>query len=346
MLCAVAFGAIGCGALNDMEDMKKTTEEMQKLTGEMRENMDKVVQLNCNTYGDLRQKGSLDSRRNNLSDLTENTEMAPKVAAAVKYLQSFEFQVLKDSDLICDNEQADQIMADGVTEFFLEFLRFFELRDAEETDVDPAERPARFKNMFALALAIQYKNINQYSDAPKKKGETVSLMDLIYRGLSTVNAVEKEEVKFADLPKWSQQVLQNQDIAVYLFQLRLNFQLGLLINQITKIESYGFFKKVWFDRWLNTGNRTWDPQFHKMTIGELERVVEFASGALETRAAIQSFAIPGVAAKVDSRMRRYLSHMEKYRYKEKANKQELINHVHDLVQSLLNGPLPDKGDRL
>ncbi|OFZ19832.1 MAG: hypothetical protein A2Z20_09025 [Bdellovibrionales bacterium RBG_16_40_8] len=354
-LLAMLFiaGAIGCGVLDDMKSMKDTTEGMAQTTGDlnkttdrMSESTNRLKKTTCATYLDLRQVNAFFARRNALTDLLDANDLNTKVSAAAKYLESYEFQVVKGNDLSClPRDGTEGIITNSVAEFLLEFSQFAKAQDIRDIDVDPVLREARFQNMFALALTLHVKNMNQYNDDIDVIHQTFSMMDLLVDALSFSNAVDKEQVAYDTLPDWVKEVLQNEKKAIYVLQLRTNILIAALINEISGVNDFALLDKLIFDWWRNSGNRTWDPKFEMKKLPALKKIEMLTEAAIETKKAIQDIAIPGTTPKLDNRMRRYLNHMEKYHYKISDDKKKTINNIIKNVEMLLGERLPDKGGK-
>lgn len=259
--------------LDTTSRMEKSTVELEKKTGDvvllteglstktdnMIGKMDGLFGLTRSTFIRLRQGSSRDLRRGELEQLIKSPTMDGKFTHAVAYFFGMEYQ-LGDDNAIDSAELRDNMMASGVEEFLFKMADFMpadesmpllelHLPDEPPSAAEEMKRSLRaygtdgleadndVKSGYALAAAAHMFNTDSAALFKEKGLEPLSMLDLIYRGLSQEKKINDstDGALMGKTPGYVAKVLTLRKHAIFLLQMRLNVLTSLLVKKLSKL---------------------------------------------------------------------------------------------------------------
>lgn len=285
-----------------MEEMKKTTEKMNKTTNEMSETTKQLAVISQgmshttnqisdnakNTYRDMRLDTSVSNGFKALNEMEQAKSLEQKMIAAAYYYASFEFQLWKNKEGDSD-ELREKMFAFAMKRLFIDIKEYF--KNSSEATVRPPTRDEvgpdqnRLANLYALAAMVHELNPNQEAVSKLNNVKLVSTYDLIKDGLSAIHAEKTGKISLLKATEHAQVVAQNEELAVFILQLRYNIlvakTLSMVTNLASTIKETALKKAVLSEHKWNTSLE------HLSNTAVLSLAIKAAGAAIETRHVLQ-----------------------------------------------------------
>ncbi len=240
-LGTIGSSLVGCSALKNMDDMKKTTQAMNQTTGQMASTIQQtqvgIVESNAHqqavqndlefaTYAS-RQGATADLREKIFNDMKNEPTMAGKLKYGSMFNQAFEFQVWTP-------DMADQSYRETL------FLKAAEELTETITSLRKASSSTSAtslnNNMMTLyAIAATLHRINPIQDRYAQDVQAFpeySMLNAITDGLRHLDDVKNNKINVHSLPLYEQRIQQYSDSFVYLLQVRYNFLAAFSWNHL------------------------------------------------------------------------------------------------------------------
>ena len=225
----------------DMKDMKKTANEANENTKEMKglmvEMNELTVDMKENTAAMLEQgrsKGAEEARSQKFDELMEKSGTGAKTLAACSYYQSFEYQLATYSESSKDKEFVAELRAQALKEFMMRVGDLAATVDMEKmSPITSSTNEERV--LFALAATMhvnhtfQKKTTKQGSDV----GPMVSFLDLITEAF--VNELNGDELSSANDVVLT---ASHRDIAINLLKARVDILAATALKYLTTPSKY------------------------------------------------------------------------------------------------------------
>lgn len=225
----------GCGALKNMEEMKKTTTGMAETTTKMESGM------NDSMMG-LRTAIGYDVNVKSLKELMNATTMTEKIIHARVYLNAFEFQGWTGANF--DNaKNRDELFRQAINKLYADFKEIVgpieniqQLPITSGTVTDDIEN--RANSALAIAMSLHEINAHQKEFAHKRHFEPKSMLHLISEGLAAYMAEKAGKGSAETAPAYikATMVKENVEVAKTMLQVRYN---GLTMKLVTMISPLG-----------------------------------------------------------------------------------------------------------
>jgi hypothetical protein len=202
------------------EDLDVKTEELLRLSQNINSETNAI-------HSQGREGATVTNRKDMLKAMEQSTTVEKKIAYAGQYFQAFEFQVWGGS-AGDDQDRLETLYNLALQEFFREAREYLPEDYATNPKVDPTSTKNQDKNMYALAVTMHLTNDleqPQLIDPSNPDGprSTVSMYDLLQRGLSKKADNLSGKIKDADLKDWQREVLNDELAFEYLIRVRENF---------------------------------------------------------------------------------------------------------------------------
>jgi hypothetical protein len=231
-----------CGALENMEGMKKTTEGMADITKHMGETTDKLSKKTDDVYITsallkrlARQGGAVQNRQNALQLVDSEKTLEAKLVNSAIYFQAFEFQLW--NNLLEDDAITRQnLFRDGVEEFLI----YFKGLAGKREEPNPLSTDNDMMQILALSGTVEQINLIQIESSIRTPFAPVSVLDLIIEGLKQKN--NRNDGKA--VPMFAEKVLQHEDNAAYLLLSRYNMYPAMVVDKIYDVSQMGICDKL------------------------------------------------------------------------------------------------------
>lgn len=264
---------VHCSVNDDMDDMKETTNKMEKTTKKVSSSTEQLKNRTEDLYKGAREVISILNQNINFDDVIEieNSNISDKLLTASIFFASMEFQHWQ-GDYEDSLEVRQELMRKAIQYFFWKIDGLIDdsmpVDTPKYTKVIPwlGENYKNWLNLSVFAVAMSKIHEQQIQVAFKKSVPVYSIYSIIKEALDSKEKLLKGEV----LPAYIEEVLKNEQVAIYLLQLRHNFYPLILASKISDIED-GFWNslmKTYF-RWeVNPG------QFNKAQYAHFEELLE------------------------------------------------------------------------
>lgn len=330
LVCALSLvAASGCGMLKmpeTTEEMNKTTKEMNRTTKDgmdktydkmtaMKDGMDETIRqlakmlgvteqgmrdtlaAMCNMYQDMRQGTAIDIRTNRLKTLAEANNQAKKISEAGKYMMAFEFQLLKTTG--CSNQDSlESYKHQAAEELFRDLTDF----GVAFENINIKSKNSNDMALNALAVALHRVNPNAEALAEMNHTPKTSMLSIIEETLKRKAMLD--EYPEQKLP-FEREILNNEEAAVYMLQLRSVFLGAMALEQLTHISEMGVRAKL---RARYFSGATVD--FGDLNISKIETYTTWLKEAARVRGFLKSL---GYATPMDNNLAAIYNRMDLYK---------------------------------
>lgn len=242
-----------CSAKKDLDKMMDTTEEMGKTTKDMN-NTTKEMNETTKEMGDrmedafhgLREGIGEEKMELHYEKLLEADTTGTKIEHALIFFAAMDFQHWQ-GDHEDDDKKRDQLIYKNVEYFFSKINDIVDDDQSVKTPLLSSKKRNHWKALGALAVAMSKIHPDQQSLSEKLNFTPLSFYDILASGLKQKEQYEKGE----DVPSWVEKVLEKEDVAIYLMQLRHNFLKGVILGEMSD------FEEGWFDGMINKVGYAW-----------------------------------------------------------------------------------------
>lgn len=279
--------------LDEMHDstkeMNETTREMNQTTSEMNKRTDSLETATGELYDALRQGDSLAARRAALDNMIKTDDPGRKLSEAAKYFMSYEFQFWMDKNQDKGDEKRQVLATMGAREFFKDIYQFIPNGTMEPDPFAGQIIGTKKSNLInclnALSVTTHFLNPKQerlLKENPEMK--PLSMYKMIEESLRAKAAIEAGEKTAADYPGFVTEVLQNEDVAVYLLEARYNYFMALFLGRATPVATskYAALKGISI-QWGRHMAYDWDVDLSGFNTVQIEEFNLFLTGALKTK---------------------------------------------------------------
>lgn len=262
---------------NSTDKMASDTSQLSGKTSDVLEESKRLAKLTAMLLKASRQGVSQEQRVRAQQEFTRpdtSFEVATKNAAV--YLRSFEFQLWENTWYDTPSGR-EALFATAIEEFMIVFRGLA----ARRLPLDPLEVQdnANHRALFALAGTLEQINDLQVESSFQNKFQAVSMLDLI---LSALFQQEKLDQSLNIGPKFAEKLLQYQDEAFYLLQLRYSIYLAVLADKLLELNQLSWLGKARLN--FNAYFGTLPVDLSQMNAMELkEMTFKYAYGALFIR---------------------------------------------------------------
>lgn len=286
------------------DQMNQTTQQLAQLTREMYEMTENLKRVATATYLQLRQGDSLSIRREQIHAMETSKTLSKKIAEAGSYFMAFEFQLKTASDdknaPKGDTPESRAVLYQKAAgEFFRTAKEYLRPDSATAPGSDDPDQ----MNLYALALAMHQINPNQEALAGEQNFKPVSMLSLVTHALSLRQPLQQGKAKLSDLPAYVTEVLNNDEEAIYLLQLRYNVFSSLVLPEIAPIEQgsgpVNSMKELILK--LKMASQQWKPDFSRLNHVEIYSLSQFLKASLAMRGFMKSIGVkPMLDAKLEA----------------------------------------------
>lgn len=232
-----------------LSEVAGESEEIKKELEETNQSLDgvatKILGLNSelkqindglkNLGTDARQGLTTGIRTQAFEALINAKSIESKLAAATTYFMAFEFQLWRNEGFD-DKERKNQLIYDGVAEFYRSISGFIE---ENGWNLSPDGNANTMNVLYALSATIDSINSNQHLYlAPEQK---TSFLSIISESIEISKKVRDGEIDIADAPAYIKETLLWEDISTYMLRLRHNFISGILLVKLSGLNQNGVF---------------------------------------------------------------------------------------------------------
>ena len=297
--------------LDDMHDgmvsMDDTTKRMKNSTADMNEKMDATNEEIHKTnlyiaaqYSDLRQGSAATLRIESLRRMEESDSIEAKISNAALFYMALEFQLWKNFGK--DTEESriglyDQAMA----QYFRELPEYTH----NKSTLDPSSTNDDMESVDALAVAMHFANPNALMLDEKRNIKAMTVLKLIEDTLkerwdiwAMPFHVQRDKV-----PEYKREILKNQELAVYMLQVRHNFLAAMALAKISDLKAGGW-KGFWAK--LDAYFTKWEGKLVRNNITQLDFANVWVTEAIRTRDKLVEL---GYEPKYNSKLKRIFGHM-------------------------------------
>jgi hypothetical protein len=237
--------------------MHRITDEMNKRTAQL--------------MRDQRQGISHQVRSDALKDVATDGAIELKFKAAAVYFQGFEFQIWEN--ILDDDEALRQSLLTVAAEEFL--LSFRGVIDGKRKSPDPLSTDDKMKSLLAFGATVEQVNQIQV-DASRKPGSgfpIISMHDILANGLRA--KAQMDASPGAYFPSYVYKVLLYEDEATYVFQLRANIMLGMVIDKISDASQMTLTQKLGMLFNALGWSSSWTAKFSKINSVEIREITRY-----------------------------------------------------------------------
>lgn len=247
----MAVGA--CGVKKDMDKMMDTTEEMGKTTEEMN-NTTKEMAGTTREMGDrmedafhgLREGIGEEKMELHFAKMLEASSTGEKVDHALVFFAAMDFQHWQ-GDHEDNDVRRDQLIYKNVEYFMSKVNNLVDDDLSVGTPLLSMSARNNWKSLGALAVAMSKIHPDQNVRAERLEFNAISFYDILATALTQKDKYENG----VEVPGWVEKVLEKEEVAVYLMQLRHNFMKGVILGEMSDYE------EGWFDGMLNKIGYAW-----------------------------------------------------------------------------------------
>jgi len=250
--------------------------DLNKNISVMSSNMFSLKDISSFTYYDLRAGNAVMGRNEFFKSLDSAKNLEGKVTMAADYMLSFEFQLWKGK-LEDTLAKRDELFSEGIQEFFQSIKLYVEPKDISKMNISPTSMDNKRENVYALAAVLHMLNYDQQLRSQSSDWQPISMLGLIEQGLQQKGALAAGTTNVAAMPHYQQTVLDNEQAAIYLLQLRLNVLSALVLSRVSNIRSAGLLTKIKM-RFFQ-----WQPNLGEQNGSQLASTESFLNLARETR---------------------------------------------------------------
>lgn len=222
----------------NLGDTTRTTQEIDRNTREL--------------FDGSRQVLSSGERRQAFDSLMNSPSLARKLSQASIYYSAFEFQTWTGFGNDSGIQQRQKLMADASKQYFFEIQEAYVNTPAVKSLASPfGSRLKEFLKSFtdsifnfetnrnsvdnkeasfnALAATLHINNrkqtegINNFNSISSSKATEYSMLKMIYDSLSLKVSLRKGQISAQSIPEYSQEIINNSEIANKLLNARFNF---------------------------------------------------------------------------------------------------------------------------
>ncbi len=293
--------------------MELTTREMNDTTGEMNERTallyDSTLKMLEKTgaiaiasnemYDALKQGDTLNLRRQAISSMLGADSSGRKIAEAVKYVMSFEFQVYSGQGQDTGIEKREHLKAEALSEFFKDIKEYAPV----DEKIDPLaqassgyidNKKATFNAMSAALHKVNRKQEDFVKANPSFKVE--SFLSMIKNGLLKAKALKAGKLAFSQLTEAEKEVIINEKTAILLLQARHNFIGAIFLSESSKVQR-GILSVL---KMMTLG---WDLRMEDFNQAQLDHFIVYLENIVSTKAFLTQLGQPLV---VDFKIKRLL----------------------------------------
>lgn len=231
--CLMILALVGCSLKQNMDQVRDDTRDIKDATGRVEGMTSNVADHTRDVYLDGRKAGSIKELRDNFAKLREGGQesVVQKIEYGTVYFASQEFQYWKGR-LEDDTERRLLLFAKAVDLFF-----------AQIDDLIDESFPVSVLNIFSqgfhnwldlsvLSMAMDKIEDDQLVLARERGFRPISMLNLIEEGLK----YRKASLAGEQIPLYANRVLQREQQAIYLLQLRQNFYPLLVLGLMTDFD--------------------------------------------------------------------------------------------------------------
>jgi hypothetical protein len=338
---AATLPIIGCSVekkFNEMQQstaqMEQTTAHMDATTTDLKKEMDQtntnldgmkktefyLAQDNdalkasmAQVFDQGRQGQSMDDRRKLLIETLKTVDsMGAKVATAVQYFMTFEYQLWTDGEVTGDTAIRKQaLIDDAVNEFFTVINEFWEDAPAVNplgrtgllevlahaaSATNAALEDKKAQNFNALAAALEYLNRKQTETlAAHPDLKPITMLSLVENALADQPYVDYGKKSLKTISLAEQKIQSNRVVAIKLLQARENILPLLALAKISPLGLEGSVAGL-----AKVELETWPLNINNMGAASLAEASYFLSEAQAARAFLVSLKDPRAIPQDDS----------------------------------------------
>lgn len=274
-LAFLAISLLGCHLPKQMDGMAQNTEQLKSETEQVRQTSDEL-------YDALRQGTAVQLRNQLFKTMLEAESTGRKIAAAVHYLMSFEYQLYTGFGNDQDPVKRDHFRGEATQEFFMSLKDIYLNTD----QVDPlaqgsasdiyslANKDATFN---ALSLGLHMLNRKQTENLKGLPTESsVSMLTMIEDSLNFEKSLNAKQIQFDELPVFARHVLTNKKMAIKLLQARQSMAKAVFLAEASPLlEGTNKFSKFYQFSTMNTVG--WDLKMNELTEAQVNSFLELLS---------------------------------------------------------------------
>ncbi|MCC6276714.1 MAG: hypothetical protein IT289_02220 [Oligoflexia bacterium] len=343
--------SITSGMRDSMDDLQKTTQgmsvstdELVRLTKFLGANTSVLAQLTENLSLDARPAFALALRRQSLDRMNQSRVMEVKLSEATTFFMAQEFQVWKGvgSD---DLNRREMLKGQAASEFF----RIVKEWTTKDRSLSPGSSENRVMNLYALTTALHTISEDQARVTQALRVPPVSMLSIIRQSLFALADIKKGKRSAQNLPAYMTEVINNDELAIYLLQLRYNFLVGMALANVTTLnlaghagcsEGYMSCLDAGLTNLRDMMNKArmylfdWKPTLSQKNVVQVQVYNSFLAEALRTR---ELLTILGKPAPLNGLVRKILSNMQIVENSEETLKDlgSEITHYHSYITEIL-----------
>jgi hypothetical protein len=260
MSAALATANTGCflsDALKNIKGMNGSVDDMNSKISQTNENMNKTNSLLQSAYQDGRQGGGSDQRIKHLEAMNKASAIKNKLANAVAYMFSMEYQLWKGvgND---DSYKLEELMGTSMLEFFEQSYEYTKSPHGKRS-VAPDSDNNEMNNAYALAASLHRVNEEAKDTWDRlERGAPPSAFDLIADTLIHRHEIEAKPIDYSrgapaveyrqllsvGVRPYQYEILKFAEQAKYLLQLRANFLPGVAVADISTVADHKGLPKL------------------------------------------------------------------------------------------------------
>lgn len=274
-LALVGISLSACHLPKQMDGMAQNTEKLKSETQQVRQTSDEL-------YDALRQGTAVQLRTQLFKTLLEAESTGRKIAAAVHYLMSFEYQLYTGFANDLDPAKREHFLGEATQEFFMSLKDVYLNTD----QVDPlaqgsaqdiyglANKDATFN---AISLGLHMLNRKQTENLKGLPQESsVSMLTMIEDSLKFEKPLNNNQLQYEQLPVFARHVLNNKKMAIKLLQARQSMAKAVFLAEASPLlEGTSQFSKIYQFGTMNTIG--WDLKMNDLTEAQVNSFLELLS---------------------------------------------------------------------
>ena len=270
----VTLGLLGCEALDNMDQMKKRTESLEKRTAHVEDRSEDI-------YVDGREGFFGDKAPIFMKNLRSHRWIHDKLFDAADYVFSFEFQHWGNH--WGDDEVMREVLIDkGLKAFFVQTHDMFNYATRTPFgytfSVNPLLPPNNtWRSLAALSYAIGLNDELHVKNGLERNFKPLSFYDLITMALRMKYKPQKGE----KIPAWTKKVYRFEENATHLLQLRHNFLALMVLGHVDNFDKNPIAQARM--KWM-----CWEFPFDSYNDTVLEDLIAYLRESEETRVFLRS----------------------------------------------------------
>lgn len=232
LLAFLVVGASGCSLKKDVDQAKSTMNRMEEKMGRMDETTARLEKETHQMGTGARDALGLGLATAALERLFAAHEPKQKMAEALLFFASLPFQQWRGEGT--DTPQLrDKLLNDSVSLF----LNQIQSRVSDSLPVEVRFPSDDWLTLANLSVAMSYLSSTQIQHGEEHHFKPISIYDLLVEALKLKARYEAGEV----LPEWVGTILDQEQTAIYLMQLRHNYFPIVMAAKVSRLEE----KSLW-----------------------------------------------------------------------------------------------------